>query len=460
MITRIAQYYGFTRPFRFNTAIRFLLTASSLLLLLSVAVVLSLSGGLTLGTARFYFLSYVAVLLLAAVGFSAYRVISYAILSWCLVECVLAIGTNLSPGNSYAETVDYDFGLTYHPLLQAVPKPHWRRRGNVHNFDVRDRDLYLEMNWPMNWSKVLGRDLEFVHNSLGMRGIEPEPNDLEGNIVVIYGGSTTYDNMVSQGETWPERLQERLRSNYTILNAGVVGYSTVEHLIQTAFYQDIGGRKPVCAVYYIGWNDMHNAHIHNLDRAYADWHLLMQNRLARKPRIWAAKYSPLARLADGKLRDRFDSLPAAPNFFGMPPISGPDERLESVFLERIRTLVWINRSRGVSAVFVGQILNREMLSGGQPGSKRDEATVWSPLVSNGDLWPLQERFNAILKHAAVDDGAAYIDPGVENFSNEDFVDQGHFSPAGSSKFAALISEAVDIHCTPEGRFPLNSSDNY
>ena len=54
------------------------------------------------------------------------------------------------------------------------------------------------------------------------------------------------------------------------------GYTTVEHLIQTAFYQDKFGKPPRCAIYYVGWNDLRNAHIPDLDPGYADFHLPSQ----------------------------------------------------------------------------------------------------------------------------------------------------------------------------------------
>ena len=93
-------------------------------------------------------------------------------------------------------------------------------------------------------------------------------------LIFVYGGSTTYDTSVSQGHTWVERLNAKLGPPYELFNLGVPGYSTAEHVIQTAFYSDIDGVYPSCAVYYIGWNDIRNANLANLDRAYANFHLL------------------------------------------------------------------------------------------------------------------------------------------------------------------------------------------
>jgi len=95
-----------------------------------------------------------------------------------------------------------------------------------------------------------GKVLTFSHNSLGLRGKKLTPDDLHKNLIFVYGGSTTYDVGVSEGDTWVEHLQSDLNNKYTVVNFGVVGQSTEEHLIETAFYTGIVGKKPVCSIYY------------------------------------------------------------------------------------------------------------------------------------------------------------------------------------------------------------------
>jgi hypothetical protein len=258
-------------------------------------------------------------------------------------------------------------------------------------------------------------------------------------LIFVYGGSTTYDITVTQGKTWVERLQADLHGKYTILNFGVPGYSTTEHLIQTTFYQGIAGKKPVCAVYYIGWNDIHNAHT-DLDDAYAKFHLPLQ--AVRAPDLYLAKYSPFVRLVNELAKRRFDSLPPQPRLDAMgSPIAGTDARLERIYVDHVSTLKSINEGRGIRTIFIGQILNREFFKGDRiPGD-------WTPLVRYEDMWPIQDRFNHLLKNT-VESGSPsrYIDAGIENFRASDFTDEGHFSAAGSEKFASLVSEQVSAYC--------------
>lgn len=435
-----------TTFFDSSVAIPFVLNAFGLVLTITACAILSWYRRLTVGTERFYFLCYIAGLFLLAAAFSRIRWLSFGVFLWCVLEVGLAAlsdllakyrnGTSLLPRNIYTQPVDGRF--KYHPLLQAIPKPDWHQRILVH--DPRNAEIYR--NFPINWAEVESGKLTFIHNSYGARGIELSARDLKKKIVFVYGGSTTYDLAVTQGETWVEQLQNELGREFTLLNFGAPAYSTTENLIQTVFYQDIDHRKPVCAIYYIGFNDIHNAFIKNLDRAYADWHLPLVARLARKPEVWAAKYSPVIAMTNSWVNERFDSIsiPAAPEASRHNQPAGNDKFLEGIFSNHIRAITVINSSRGIRSIFLGQMLNRDYLL-----LNSHEANRWAPLVNNGDVWQLQERFNSLLMETADQVDAKYIDAGIQHFGSNDFADQAHFIARGSKKFAKLIAREVEAY---------------
>lgn len=445
--SNLAKSYGLKAPYRFEVAIPLLLNACGTALVLLAGAYFWILGDISPRTDRFYFVLYLATLFGVGAAISGIRFVGGAVFVWGLIEVTLGISTNalsehgvgisLLPSNGVKERQTEDLGLTYHPLLQAVPKKNWRGtnayywHGNTYNDSVIDR------------KDLDGRELEFFHNSLGLRGYEPTKSDLAKGLIFVYGGSTTYDMTVSQGETWVEQLQEDLGGQFTLLNFGMHAYGTTESLIQTAFYQSIDGKRPVCAIYYEGLNDIKNAHLENLDGAYADYHLLNQVSLlnVRRPAFWAAPYSPLIRLASDLLKNRFDSLPEAPTY-SERLVAGGDPRLEEIYSEHIKTIAAINNARGIKTVFVGQILNRELL---QKYGKAPNG--WVQFVRNEDVWPLQVRFNQILRAVSEDSGVKYIDPGIENFrGSTDFSDTSHFSPNGSKKFARLIAPEVERYC--------------
>lgn len=443
----LAEYYGLKPPYRFEVAIPLLLNACGVAVMLFTGTSLWVLGGISAGTDRFYFVLYLATLFAIGAAISRFRFVATAIFVWGLIDGTLGVSTNilsehgvgvsLLPSNEVKERQTEDLGLTYHPLLQAVPKKNWRGTNAYYWYAGTYDDSVIDRK------DLDGRELQFFHNSLGLRGYEPTKSDLAKDLIFVYGGSTTYDMTASQGETWVERLQEDLNNRFTLLNFGMHAYGTTENLIQTAFYQSVHGKRPVCAIYYEGLNDIKNAHIENLDGAYADYHLLNQPSLlnVRRPAFWAAPYSPLVRLAGDLLKRRFDSLPEAPGY-GERFVTGSDLHLEQIYSEHIRTIAAINNARGIKTVFVGQMLNRDLLQkyGKQPN-------WWVQFARNEDVWPLQQRFNQILQAVSEKSGAKYIDPGIENFrGSSDFADMCHFSPNGSKKFASLISTEVETYC--------------
>src|SRR5262249_23552246 len=100
------------------------------------------------------------------------------------------------------------------------------------------------------------------------------------------------------GQTWSDDLEQQLGRGYAVINHGVPGYSSVENLLQTLFYLDTYGVRPHCAV-YLGWNDIRNAHLPNLDPAYANFHLLTAfDIMVVKKNPLEVSFSPLARIVN------------------------------------------------------------------------------------------------------------------------------------------------------------------
>ncbi len=438
--TKIKEFYGLRHPFNFRIAIPFLLNICMLGVIFVACVLLFWRGGLSIGTPRFYFFLYLTCLLVIAAAFSKVSKLSYAILIWCTIELSLGLGSDilgtdlsLFPDNVESSIKGKEtLAFMYHPLLQYVPRPNWQF---THRIDFRSY-YDLTKSFGVDVASLQGQELSFVHNSVGARGKELTKSDLSKDLIFVYGGSTTYDIRVTQGQTWVEDLQSDLNNKYTIVNFGIVGSTTVENLMQTAFYQDVLNKKPVCAIYYLGWNDaVNNAHIEHLDSAYADYHLLLLAR--RKPDLFVAQYSPLGSLVNQVAQKRFDTIPYWPQILGKPPVAGRDEHLEAIFTEHVKTIAAINAARGVKTIFIGQISNSRW---------SDPPMLFSPLVKEGDAVPLVEGLNSVLKSAAASVGAKYIDAGITNFEGSDFIDEVHFVAPGARKFASLISKEVGDYC--------------
>jgi hypothetical protein len=393
----------------------------------------ALFSGLDLLSPRFYFITYLILVLLLAVILLKFRTLSLVLVTVAFFELALAtvthlgtrlglLTTDLLPSKTYTHKARKR-RFEFHPVLVGTPTK------NFASENIR-------------------------HNSLGLRGSEIDVTT-DTRLINIYGGSTTYDTGVQNGATWPENLQTLLGDKYKIANFGVPGYSTVEHIIQTAFYSDILGKVPNCSIYYIGWNDIRNAYLPDLDHAYADFHLLDQVDNLDVRASKTLSFSPLLAVYSGYMSSVFDTIPYAtecrqPSWTGRCPSFhekiefgyGADPKLEDLYRRNIKTIIAINRMRGTKSVFIGQLLNRFKLT---------EAKIsgWLPFVKDVDVWPLQRSFNNILKTTAVNNGASYIELSIDQFNDADFVDGGHFSVRGSEKFSRLIRAQVHKSCSEQ-----------
>ena len=179
---------------------------------------------------------------------------------------------------------------------------------------------------------------------------------------------------------------------------------------------------------------------HHLDPAYADYHLSgLTSSLQARNKPLLAEISPLAAIAVAYLQLWLDTVPQEQEISGWAPGQGSDSRVEKIYRRNLEAIAAINAKRGITSLFVGQILNRPRLS-------VSTGVNW-PLTRDKDIWSLQERFNDILKDTADASGSPAFIPPIDQFQDSDFVDDGHFSAAGSKKFAALLTPFVQRSCT-------------
>ena len=87
-------------------------------------------------------------------------------------------------------------------------------------------------------------------NALGFRSPEPDP---EKPIVAVLGDSITFGYGVEDEETLPSRLQMHL-PNYSVLNAGVPGYTIVQE--RATWEKKLKALDPEILMLVFYWNDM------------------------------------------------------------------------------------------------------------------------------------------------------------------------------------------------------------
>jgi len=343
--------------------------------------------------------------------------LAVVLVSLATTEAGLGIGSlalykyRLIPSPGLMPLDRYVFHFAWHPLLQAVPVP--------------------------TTAAEKARNMPLI-NADRLRGPEITADGLRGKIVVaLFGGSTTFDDHPA-GHSWPERLRALLGDKYAVINRGMGGYTTAEHVIQTAFYERTKGVTPTCSVYYVGWNDLRSANVANLDPGYANFHLPAQADIFRiRPTDLQHSFSALAIFAGRLLGRAFDTIR-----FDDPggTVGGePDAVLERIFARNVETISTLNRARGIRTLWVGQLMNRAALTSATP-------SYWIQYVPPNKVYELIQRLSAILQREAALLGDVYAGLPVEQLDNIGFVDEGHFTLEGSRRFAAMLAPAIRENC--------------
>jgi hypothetical protein len=393
---RWRAHFGLSRPYRFE---RTIIAAAALILAIVVVVTaawLAAIEELHAGGPRAHYFLYLLVLLALAIALVPWPWLAGGLLVLGLIDFGWGIGSYALRAQTLGHYSLLPTDKTepqrfqWHALLEAVPIP------------------------SLRFTSVTG--LSISHTSEGTRGLDPAPGSLaERSVIATFGGSTTYDIGLSDGDTWSDRLGQVLGPDrFFVVNHGVPGYTTAEHLIQTAFYQTKFGKPPRCAIYYVGWNDLRNAHIPHLDPGYADFHLPSQVDSLKTRRVGGAEVtiSPLMTELLRVLSANVDTVRYSADPYRRQPESGDDPALAAFYQRNIEAISAINYQRGITTLWVGQLLNHGGLS-------NDGLYGWLPLVRDRDLWPLQQKFNALLARTAKALGDVFVDVPPESFDASD-----------------------------------------
>jgi lysophospholipase L1-like esterase len=272
------------------------------------------------------------------------------------------------------------------------------------------------------------------HDALHRRTTINENKASDAKAIYVFGGSTAYDVGNIDGDTWPSVLSGLLGPHYQVQNYGVPAYSSLGSMIQSLFvFRDI---KPVCAVYYLGWNDLMLSHLKVLSNDYATF------ESPNMQGVLAVGYRP-GNLANFwlmfQLADRAIQAGSGYTYFGQATITDQkDMRLSRIFTDNVELIADIDRHFDVRPIFVPQILNYDFIE----ARHRDWHFIPAKAVR-----ALMREMNLDLQRATTESGAAFLDaPLGVDWQDSDFLDDGHFSKQGSAKFAAAIAPAVQNSC--------------
>ena len=266
----------------------------------------------------------------------------------------------------------------------------------------------------------------------------------EGKVrVAVLGGSATFGAYLPDEQTWPAQLQSLLGDGYVVYNFGVPGYSTAEHVIQTALI--LPEIAPDVVVYYTGWDDIRNYHrfdptpeyrAHGLEQ-YDNLEIALARRLPffdeLKTRSGAVR---LFRFVGNKLGMESSEAEDA----GSAPegaYAGPDAFVDRIYRRNLTTLRELVRMQGAYALFVPQVLNEAAFA----GSRRTH--TWTPRIIDEAMPGLMRRFNGLTAGLCDDAPCAVVEEVTrQSWTPDLFLDEGNFNAEGSKRLAETLAERI------------------
>ncbi|MBF0621287.1 MAG: hypothetical protein HQL54_05105 [Magnetococcales bacterium] len=330
------------------------------------------------------------------------------------VELTSAIAYRISYGRWHITERPYNSIFERHPYIVGTPRP------NAIMSDRKNPDKTIQIN------------------RYGQRGQDYPLEKPKGvKRLVAIGGSTTFCTGVDNAQTWPYLLEKALKDDhFQVINMGAPGYATSEHVIQTAFHlYDV---QPDYVLYYVGWNDLRNAHIRNLKSDYSGFHGRSQYSNLRLPPILTNRnLASLVFLTKFLQKRAILSTSLSDTRYKSGELSHePDIRAMDIYESNLNSLIVLSRNKGAQPVMIPQILNKDALTG-------EGVYGWVPYVRDKDVMGFNKRYNAALKSVALEHNVPFLHEVQDvDWKADDFVDQGHFSFKGNRRFAVAVSQGL------------------
>lgn len=317
---------------------------------------------------------------------------------------------------AHADALNRSLLYTVHPYLNAAPRP-----GAT--------------------STVNGRRASF--NSSGYRSVErPLAKPAGVRRVVTVGGSTTFDLLADDDpQTWPAQLERLLVADgepVEVWNAGFPGWTSAENII--AFSLRDADLEPDVVVLLQGFNDLQPAAHQPFDPQYVAGHAaeVTTGLGLQQPELGWLDRSVALETVRGWLGIAPDVLGAAP----APRTAEIEPAALRVYERNLTSFVALVRAHGAVPLLVTQPLR---IREGQARQMDLGILAWWIRGLQSEAVPAQlERLNDVTRAIAAAQGLPLADAARDvDWTDADFGDAVHYSPAGSAKLAAFLRAPVE-----------------
>ncbi len=303
-------------------------------------------------------------------------------------------------------------------------------------------------------NKKVDRKIVNTYNGLGLRGPEYPTNP--GDYVKIFtiGGSTTACVTLNDGQTWPDRLFGRLKSqlkaNIWLNNAGLNGHSTFGHRI--LLNSHIKTLQPDYILYLIGINDIGRKDLNRYDKAMTTEHSGLKQKFTAASELLSTLqvlYRSM-KAFDAGVNHHYDM-----DFTELPTVEYSAADTEQALKEhreiyaqsysmRVQQLITDTIAAGAQPILLTQpgLMGR----GIDPTTGVELSTLsFHEETSALTQWQILEVYNNTLRKLAKENGVLLIDTAAKMPKDSKYYfDWIHYSKEGAQLMAEIIAESLVV----------------
>lgn len=304
-----------------------------------------------------------------------------------------------------------------------------------------------KQQFNISGSKKLDQTVMHWRNKIGFRGAEPPPDFEKSLSIVAVGGSTTECSLLSEGDTWVDRLGNRLQTVFPdiwINNAGLDGHSTFGHRL--LLEQHVFPMKPKVVLLMIGLNDRGKFDAGDIEKRALRKGWL--NNLLEESRLVG-----MFRLVERSLKAKQVHLSHEDIDFKalVPKTLSEDERQRILntyrgqalddFSLRVKDLIAMTRNNGSLPVLITQ--SAVYGPGTDDVTGINLETVPASPGNGMTAWDVLELYNNVLRARAKDEGVPLVDlAAAMPKSTRYYYDYIHYTKEGADKVSAILFETL------------------
>jgi lysophospholipase L1-like esterase len=277
--------------------------------------------------------------------------------------------------------------------------------------------------------------VKFSHNSKGFRNAEWGKKTPAKMRIAAIGGSTTYGVGVNDWETWPYYLDSLMGEEVEVLNLGIPGHSTVEHLVFAVLW--LKEIEADVVILHTGLNDLRNANIKDLKSDYSNFHApSLRSSLGLCPDEQLPKVAFLRMcIVAMQTLNWYPSCNVKAVMQGNASSNEIDVRLTLYFQEHLNSLVKLLNAEGIRVLLLPQVLIEE-------GFYNGNYQWWAPFLSDEIIVPFSDTLNGIMNQIAINQDVTYLKVDTIQWNINQFADPSHLNAVGNKTLAFAIGKQL------------------